>query len=90
MFCWEFTLQINRIRYVAYRAVNAAIRNGFLPALDSQYCVDCGRFATRYDHRNYGQPLAVEPLCNGCNIRRGPAEDIIGLRRAIPGATAAA
>jgi hypothetical protein len=26
-----------------------------------------------YDHRDYNQPLQVEPVCSPCNISRGPA-----------------
>ena len=28
--------------------------------------------AENYDHRDYALPLAVEPVCVGCNLRRGP------------------
>ena len=36
-------------------------------------CVDCGRSADSYDHRDYFKPLQAEPVCNGCNRRRGSA-----------------
>lgn len=34
-------------------------------------CVDCGELATCYDHRDYTKPLMVEPVCGGCNAKRG-------------------
>lgn len=54
--------------------VRRAIIDGHLPALDgSVQCVDCGKAARHYDHRNYNKPLAVEPTCRSCNWHRGPA-----------------
>ena len=44
-------------------------------------CVDCGRLAEMYDHRYYSRPLDVEPVCRGCNRRRGPARDIADVLR---------
>jgi len=52
--------------------VRAAIKRGDLPPQRTQACVDCGGQATMYDHRDVTQPLAVEPVCRGCNVRRGP------------------
>lgn len=58
---------------LAHRYVQAAIEIGFLPALDGAInCVDCGIPAKCYDHRDYAKPLDVEPVCVGCNVRRGP------------------
>ena len=37
-------------------------------------CTDCGKRATVYDHRDYGRPLDVEPVCQSCNLKRGPAK----------------
>ena len=55
-------------------AVNTAIKKGLLPKLDgSTPCSDCGKPATEYDHRDYEKPLAVEPVCHSCNLKRGPA-----------------
>jgi len=36
-------------------------------------CVDCGKTATCYDHRNYFLPFDVDPVCRSCDIRRGQA-----------------
>lgn len=55
--------------------VARAVRAGLLPRLSAApyACVDCGERATCYDHRDYGRPLAVEPVCGPCNHRRGTA-----------------
>jgi len=53
--------------------VAKAIREGVLPKLDGSIsCVDCGKPARDYEHRDYNYPLQVEPVCRGCNRRRGP------------------
>jgi hypothetical protein len=65
--------RIEIIKASAYQAVTKAILNGELPIINTRYCVDCGAFATKYDHRDYSQPLLVEPVCNSCNRKRGPA-----------------
>ena len=58
----------------AHTMVAAAIRCGFLPELDGSIaCVDCGQSAHEYDHRDYGRPLDVDPVCIRCNRRRGTA-----------------
>lgn len=59
---------------VAIAAVNKAIREGRLAAItkDTQ-CIDCGKPARVYDHRDYNFPLDVDPVCQGCNIKRGSA-----------------
>lgn len=59
----------------ARNAVTRAMIRGDLPRLrDANIpCVDCGKRANRYDHRDYLKPLDVEPVCHGCNLRRGPA-----------------
>ena len=36
-------------------------------------CIDCGKRASMYDHRDYTKPLEVEPVCRGCNKNRGSA-----------------
>lgn len=55
--------------------VGYALKTGALPRLDgSILCVDCGDVAREYDHRDYAEPLVVEPVCHSCNIRRGSAE----------------
>ena len=53
--------------------VNQAVKKGILPHVSTLICVDCGKIAQCYEHRDYNKPLEVEPTCKGCNIRRGPA-----------------
>ena len=57
----------------AHRYVLKAIKDGYLPRLPGQTCVDCGSPAKHYDHRDYNLPLVVEPVCFACNMKRGPA-----------------
>ncbi len=59
----------------AHSMVASAIKRGVLPKLDGSIaCVDCGRRAHEYDHRDYGRPLEVEPVCRCCNKARGTAK----------------
>lgn len=53
--------------------VALAIQRGELPPPRTTECVDCGRPAEVYDHRDYLQPLKVDAVCRRCNYRRGPA-----------------
>lgn len=57
----------------AIRAVVWAKAKAILPPLAGLRCVDCGSPATVYEHRDYGRPLEVEPVCNPCNSKRGKA-----------------
>ncbi len=57
----------------AYLAVRKEIREGRLPHPKTLYCVDCGAFATLYEHRDLNDPLRVDPCCARCNQKRGPA-----------------
>lgn len=59
----------------AHSAVQAAIKRGILPNLKSgdYACADCGKVALEYDHRDYGRPLDVDPVCRSCNHARGTA-----------------
>lgn len=58
----------------AHSMVRSAIKQGILPALDGSIaCVDCGVPANEYDHRDYGRPLDVQPVCRCCNKSRGTA-----------------
>lgn len=53
------------------RSTRAAVLLGLLPDPVNCICVDCGRNAECYDHRDYSKPLDVDPVCLGCNSRRG-------------------
>lgn len=58
---------------LAQYAVKRARSAGLLPPPSASPCTDCGGTATDYDHRDYGRPLDVQPVCRRCNVRRGPA-----------------
>lgn len=53
--------------------VNKALRRGIIRPARDYACVDCSGQATEYDHRDYNFPLSIEPVCRGCNARRGKA-----------------
>lgn len=53
--------------------VAKARREGVLADPRAFPCTDCQGDATEYDHRDYNKPLEVEPVCRGCNVRRGRA-----------------
>lgn len=59
----------------ALSVVTRAKQKGLLPDLSKgEYaCVDCGKAAQVYEHRDYGKPLDVEPVCHSCNQKRGTA-----------------
>jgi hypothetical protein len=63
------------LKLAAHKAVARARRAGLLGDPRTMPCADCGGAAVEYDHREYAQPLAVEPVCRRCNLRRGPAID---------------
>lgn len=77
--CRPFQLQL---QYRAANAVYTATRRGELPKLADLQCVDCGKPAKCWDHRDYDKPLQIEPTCRSCNKKRGPAKaDSITQRR---------
>jgi len=57
----------------AMAAVAKAVKSGDLNHISTMTCVDCGNKADGYDHRDYFLPLNVEPVCDSCNQKRGPA-----------------
>jgi hypothetical protein len=62
-----------KARIQAIAAVAKAIRLGALVSAKFLTCTDCGKPARHYDHRDYSKPLSVEPVCQCCNMARGPA-----------------
>lgn len=68
-------------RLRAHAEVQRAIRRGDLPQLGRRdhgiECVDCGKLAYGYDHRDYTKPLAVEPVCQSCNKLRGQGHPLL-------------
>ncbi len=73
-YCDDCHRAASKVRSAAQFATRKAVTEGKLPPIWTQYCVDCGRFADRYDHRDYAFPLKVEPVCRSCNTKRGPAK----------------
>ena len=60
-------------RAIAQGIVSVAVRDGRLPIAKLFRCADCAGPASEYEHRDYNRPLDVQPICRGCNLRRGPA-----------------
>jgi len=52
--------------------VNKAVRDGIIPKVSTFKCLDCGATAECYDHRDYLQPMKIDPVCRSCNKKRGP------------------
>lgn len=48
------------------------VRAKRIPRPDTLLCVDCGKQARCYDHRDYRSPLVIAPVCTACNRKRGP------------------
>jgi hypothetical protein len=66
-------LENERVGARAAKKVSYALLTGKLPRLTGSIpCTDCGEPARYYDHRNYYEPLKVEPVCGSCNQLRGP------------------
>lgn len=59
------------LAYRAQRMVKRRVKKGKLPPATDFDCVDCGKPATDYEHRDYTKPLEVVPTCRSCNLRRG-------------------
>ena len=74
-FCWSCCDLRPRKNGQAQAAsvVNKAVRNGILAPVATLICVDCGKPAQCYEHRDYNKPLEVVPTCKSCNTRRGRA-----------------
>lgn len=65
-------------REEAMSAVAQAIKTGKLLHPSLLTCADCNGQAIEYDHRDYGRPLDVAPVCRRCNLLRGPAIPVPG------------
>ena len=70
-----------RRRKTGALAVKDAVKAGLLADLKCALipCVDCGKIAVCYDHRDYSKPLEVEPVCKSCDAKRGPGEPYDGM-----------
>lgn len=73
-FCTPCRDKRSRGRSWAAGVVARAIKEGLLARAIGQSCADCGQAAHEYEHRDYSQPLKVDPICRSCNKRRGPGK----------------
>lgn len=71
-YCWSCYKLVQKANTRLGLQTKQAISRGLLKPLVDQMCVDCGEPAKYYDHRSIIKPLDVEPVCHGCNVRRGP------------------
>lgn len=63
-------------RRAAQSATSIAIKAGRIAHPTSLRCTDCNEWAECYDHRDYGRPLDVQPVCRSCNVMRGHAKPL--------------
>lgn len=55
----------------ARKKLSQLIRMRKLAPASGKKCADCGSAAKQYDHRDYAKPLAITPVCEACNKKRG-------------------
>lgn len=79
VYCFDCCYRANDAggRKEARSAVNNAIKRGELQPANTLTCVDCGKQARDYDHRDYSKPLDVQPVCRSCNKKRGPGVEVV-------------
>ena len=65
--------EYKKMQHIAHGMVANEKRKGNLQPVSDFSCVDCGRDAENYDHRDYSKPLDVVPVCVSCNHHRGSA-----------------
>jgi hypothetical protein len=75
---WGLCSRCHRVEFEAQEAgrkiFQAAKRKGQFGKVTDYSCVDCGKRAQVWEHRDYRKPLEVEPCCYSCNQKRGPAK----------------
>jgi hypothetical protein len=64
-------LALHYRRMEGYKAVGKMIRSGELRPANTYKCVDCGKQAFCFDHRDYRKPKMVDPVCKKCDCARG-------------------
>lgn len=72
--CGECRSEIYALRAASIAAIAKEVNSGRIMAAKNYYCVDCGRPANHYDHRDYNKPLVIEPVCRKCNYDRGSVD----------------
>src|SRR4051812_14246934 len=64
-FCVFCEAKRQAVAYAHIKRATVTVRNaivrGLLRPARTFPCMDCGAWATEYDHRNYNKPLEVEP-----------------------------
>lgn len=75
--CVECSVAAHNLRGTAAAEVYRAIRLGRLLPAYTFRCTDCEKWAEVYDHRDYLQPLKVDPVCISCNWQRGPGHPFL-------------
>jgi hypothetical protein len=76
--CERYARDFYSGKNISGQCVAKEISKGLLKHPSNFQCVDCGCKATEYDHRDYNKPLNVDPVCRGCNARRGQAAPLDG------------
>lgn len=66
------------VRWLCRRIYQKALKTGQLKPVRGKICVDCGRKAQCYDHRNYYHPLKVDAVCFRCDSKRGEGYPYLG------------
>lgn len=66
--CW---MLVEQARAAAMLIVARAVKRGDLHHPSALQCADCDAPAIEYDHRDYSQPLKVDPVCRKHNLLRG-------------------
>jgi hypothetical protein len=73
-YCDECGPLVRKLAVRAHHQVHKRISAGDLKPATAHACVDCSRPADVWDHRDYGNPLDVVPVCTLHNIMRGAAD----------------
>ena len=66
----EFLMQQRRRK--GHQYISYAVRTKIVPRAKDCICIDCGKSAYCYDHRDYSKPTEIEPVCGRCQGLRGP------------------
>lgn len=71
--------QVHRqVRLLCHKIYKKALKNKRLVHWRGKKCVDCGKPAQGYDHRNYYYPIRVDSVCQPCNAKRGEGFPYLG------------
>lgn len=81
--CVVCAYSTDKLRNKSRSMVTVAIHKGKIPHPSTLVCVDCGKQATCYDHRNYYEPLNVDPVCKSCDCLRGPGHPPFTIDRTV-------